>query len=631
MESEGGTRRIRATRRWLIGAAGSALAICCGLPAPFALGQTVTVGESTLTPSLSPPVVGSGQGIPVFQGASGPGYVLRSPQAGTITSWSFLSAGIATGKHFMLRVLEPIGPEGKSWRAAGSSTEVAVTSGAGVDTVNGPFPAALAIKAGDAIALQPTDDNNVPSEEGTLGVDGIRYFAAPLAEGASAELSPGSEANNGQLIPVQATVQYTAAAATPPPPGNSAAPSLSGVSGARVRTGQTLSCRTGSWTAGSSLAVGWYTQYTAQDHSRQLSASRLFGTGTSLKLPSLPPGRGVYCQVTASNAGGTASARSPALTIAAVKPALARHTAGRPGTAPRIVKGVVPGHLEECSAGSWQNYPSTFKYQWLLGPARGRSSGGRVIGRGQFLKVRSSYAGSAVRCRVTAANEAGKVVATSVSTVVPRVVESFVSVSCGEHPSSDTGCPGTAINVIVPGQPAGHSLNPPSKASAPLFTSARDPAIPRTGRYLLECMPPRFNKAVKVTYKWTITQMDFFTYELHPKYVAEGFDASYEALTGHFLTIDHGILEPKPLVDEPMVGWSEVTTDDKAHKLERVLQYGPGVLRISCEAIGSAGSTSDWGRSPVLFVQGTEGFFNEDGGVVGYTEEPQAAVSRRAD
>jgi hypothetical protein len=606
----------------------------CTAGAPAALAATTSIGESSLTPGFAPPVVSAGQDIPVFQGAAGAGYVARSPVSGTITSWSFLSAGIATGKHFLLRVLEPVGTEAKTWRAASASAEVAVGSATGVDAVNGPFATSLPVAAGDAIALQPTDNTSVPTEEGAAGVDGIRYFLAPFADGATAPLTPGSEANNGQLVPVQATVTYTTPGESPVPgptppitaPVNLAPPSVSGSTQGTVRAGQTLQCVAGSWSGSPTVAIGWFSQAPTPGHPPQLSGVRPLGHGPTLKLPSLPPGRQLYCQATASAGGTSSTATSAPLLIGAVKPALARQLGGRLGAAPRVVRGVAPGNLESCSTGIWQNYPRSFSYQWLLRSSRGSAARltNRIVGRRPTLRVRPSFGGSVLRCRITAVNEAGRVSVSSAPVVVPKALEGLISVTCGSHVSAknvDEGCPGTGINVIVPGQPAGHSLNPTSTAANPLLTSAHMPGVPGTGHYILECEPPKFNRQVTVTYKWSLAQIEFFTYELKPQFVPEGFVGSYRALSGHFLTIDHGLLAPKREFDLYYVGWREATSSDSGHQLEHLYQFGPGALRVTCEAIGSAGHTSDWGRSPALYVERTPGFFNEDSGVVDYFEE----------
>jgi len=177
------------------------------------LATTTIVGEQTLTANEGLPTL-TGQNIPVFQGAASANYTLTSLQAGTITSWSFMSAGVEHGTPYVLRVLAPAG--GANWRAVATSKPVQVTTPTGTDAKNGPFPDSIPIAAGDAIAIQPTNaDGNSPIEQGTPGLDGIRYFTSPFEDGSTAELAPGSESNSGQVVPVQATVETLTPAPVP--------------------------------------------------------------------------------------------------------------------------------------------------------------------------------------------------------------------------------------------------------------------------------------------------------------------------------------------------------------------------------------------------------------------------------
>ena len=221
-----GGRRLRAGARRLAGAAASCallLGAALATSAPAAAATTV-IGEQTLTANEGLPTL-TGQNIPVFQGAAGSDYTLTSPQSGVITSWSFMSAGIEQGTPYVLRVLAPAGA-GK-WRAVATSKPVQVTSAAGTDARNGPFTDSIPIAAGDAIAIQPTNaDGDSPIERGVPNVDGIRFFSGPLEEGAVAQLASASEMNNGQVVPLQATVEYATPGgqASPPPTSGAGAP-----------------------------------------------------------------------------------------------------------------------------------------------------------------------------------------------------------------------------------------------------------------------------------------------------------------------------------------------------------------------------------------------------------------------
>jgi hypothetical protein len=173
---------------------------------------TVTVGESDLIANAGT-TDAIGEGIPVFQGDAGGNYVLASPVAGTLVSWSFLSGGAQTGSQYVLRVLRPDDSSGANWRAVGTSAVATVTSAGSTDAVNGPFTTSLAVAAGDRVALQPVNGTTgTPQEAGTVGQDGIRYFPGAVQDGSSAAIAPGSSADNGQVVPIQAAVQP----ATPP-------------------------------------------------------------------------------------------------------------------------------------------------------------------------------------------------------------------------------------------------------------------------------------------------------------------------------------------------------------------------------------------------------------------------------
>jgi hypothetical protein len=74
----------------------------------------------------------------------------------------------------------------------------------------GPFALSpgIAVQPGARIALVPIDAGNVPIERGVNGTDGIRYFSQPFSGGlgSSQAVAAGSSADNGQVVPIQATV-----------------------------------------------------------------------------------------------------------------------------------------------------------------------------------------------------------------------------------------------------------------------------------------------------------------------------------------------------------------------------------------------------------------------------------------
>lgn len=99
--------------------------------------NSVVIGSTTLTAN-SGTANTMGKNIPVFQGSASGSYVTSSPVNGTIVSWSFRSAGVTEGDRFVLRVLQPTGSSGTSWKAVGTSAPATVTSASGTDALLGP-------------------------------------------------------------------------------------------------------------------------------------------------------------------------------------------------------------------------------------------------------------------------------------------------------------------------------------------------------------------------------------------------------------------------------------------------------------------------------------------------------------
>ena len=261
-----------------------------GWAAPGALADT-TIGEQNLVPNMGS-VDQLGQNIPVFQGDAGAGYVLSAPQAGTITSWRFLSGGVATGKHYELAVLAPVDQSGMGWRLIATSPSVAVTTATGSDAVNGPFAVQIAIDAGERIALVPVDDSSTPIEAGTQGADGIRSFSQPFNGGLGSSQQVASTADNGQVVPIQATIGSGAS-----PPVNATPPMISGT----ARQFETLTADEGLWQNG----VTTFTDTWLRCAPDGTSCAVIPGaTSTTYTLTSQDVGFTIRFQVTASNGDG---------------------------------------------------------------------------------------------------------------------------------------------------------------------------------------------------------------------------------------------------------------------------------------------------------------------------------------
>jgi hypothetical protein len=302
-------------------------------------GTTVVIGSTSLAANDGITAF-TGQNIPVFQGDASGAYVTSSPATGVIVSWSFRSAGVKAGDRFVLRVLSPQDQSGQNWRVVATSDPVAVTSATGADSKLGPFPATIAIQKGERIALQPIDEGYTPIEQGVQGEDGIRYFSGPLSDGSSSTIAPGSGADNGQVVPIQATVQVSGAQ---PSLSNTSPPAISG----KAAVGSTLTCSTGSWSqTPSSFAYAW------------LRDSGPIAGATSASYTVVAPDatHALSCKVTATAGGASTSATSASIAVPA--PVLANTAA------PRVVGTVKRGASVSCDPGAWTGSP-TFKYTWF--------------------------------------------------------------------------------------------------------------------------------------------------------------------------------------------------------------------------------------------------------------------------
>ncbi|MGZ6662357.1 MAG: InlB B-repeat-containing protein [Solirubrobacteraceae bacterium] len=200
----------RTVCRRLIAGALVTVGLAAGVPVAHA--DTTVVGDLSLAAqSADLDALGN---TPVFQGAALAGsYALNSTVNGTITAWSFRSGpNSAAGDHFVLRVMRPADAFGSMWQAVGTSSQGNVTNLGGGGAVQGPFDTNLPIQSGDRIALEPVGSGNTPIVlTGNNGSDGIRYFNGPVADNSTATIAPGADINNGQVVPIQATVTFTPA------------------------------------------------------------------------------------------------------------------------------------------------------------------------------------------------------------------------------------------------------------------------------------------------------------------------------------------------------------------------------------------------------------------------------------
>ncbi len=195
------------------------------------------------------------------------------------------------------------------------------------------------------------------------------------------------------------------------PPSNTALPEISGT----PHVGQTLSCSQGSWSYDpTSFSYRW------QNESATISGA----VSSTYTLVEADAGSTISCRVTATNAQGSGLATSSAVNVIGV-----------PSNSTRPIISGIPlvGQELSCSQGSWDNNPTAYTYQWRRGgsPISGATNSTHTL--------TGADAGRPIRCRVTAANDAGSDSSTSVPVRVPHS-------SSAAPPESDTTAPVTTID-----------------------------------------------------------------------------------------------------------------------------------------------------------------------------------------
>jgi hypothetical protein len=463
------------------------------IAAPIAAADT-TIGDTALTANSGAPIA-SGQGIPVFQGNAGGGYTLSAPAAGDLTSWSFRTAGADTGSEYELVVLAPVDQAGTTWRLVAESPPQTVTSAGGTDAVMGPFALspAIGIDAGSRIALLPVNTSSVPIEQGVNTVDGIRYFTQPFA-GLDSSQSVASTADNGQVVPIQATI----GSASPPPPAppvDQSPPSISGT----PKDGSVLTCNPGTWSGAPTFSYAWSVtqpvviggtgngKIRIPVHVEQVTTP--IGTGQTVIVDDYVPGSStISCTVTASNAAGQASATAPAVKVLATRPVLVNcaslQARLRLGCHPSITEGVGFGGQNVCQVGRWLHHPSLYRFIWYSYPRKNTPrTKWRIVGRSPTLTIGNAEELQYLRCRVTASNSAGSSIAYTNVYFVPQKAP---------VPSG-----GDQIRVIIPSEPASRRTNPDTSAANPLAEDSH-------WRQELGCTPPQFNRPAGIVQWWQV-------------------------------------------------------------------------------------------------------------------------------
>ena len=183
-------------------------------------------------------------------------------------------------------------------------------------------------------------------------------------------------------------------------------PSITGT----ARVGQTLTANRGEWANNpTTYAYQWRRCNASGDACVDIPGE----TSTVRIVTAGDLGSTLRVQVTASNAGGSSSAISPATPVIAAAGAAPANTA-----VPTISGTTQSGQTLTASNGTWSNSPTSYAYQWQRCNASGGSCTNIAGETGQTRVVADDDVGSRRRVLVTATNAFGSAQATSAPTDV---------------------------------------------------------------------------------------------------------------------------------------------------------------------------------------------------------------------
>ena len=197
----------------------------------------------------------------------------------------------------------------------------------------------------------------------------------------------------------------------PPAPANKALPAITGT----TTEGDTLTTSTGAWeNAPTSYKYQWQDCNTKGESCTAISGA----TAKTHKLTSSDVGHTLRMIVTATNEGGSTSATSAA--TAKIEKPKQEQPPPPPApvnkTLPAITGATVEGDTLTTTNGTWENSPTSYKYQWQDCNAKGESCAAISGATGTTHKLGGSDVGHTLRVVVTAVNQGGSTPATSAPT-----------------------------------------------------------------------------------------------------------------------------------------------------------------------------------------------------------------------
>ena len=177
-------------------------------------------------------------------------------------------------------------------------------------------------------------------------------------------------------------------------PTNSDPPTITGT----AAVGQVLTCNPGTWSGtGITYAYAWKRDGAAID-----------GAGAqTYTVVAADNGKALTCAVTATNASGSRTVTSAAVTVGGAG-------TGPVNTVPPAITGTAtPGQVLTCNPGTWTGTGITYTYVWRRG--------GTVVGTGPTYTLVADDAGTSFTCTVTATFAAGSTTLTSAAFAVPAL------------------------------------------------------------------------------------------------------------------------------------------------------------------------------------------------------------------
>jgi Bacterial Ig-like domain (group 3) len=376
-----------------------------------ATSNVVTVHEppaNSVAPSISGTTAAQGQALTV----TSPGtwsnspsftYVWEDCSGGTCnpsatstnsTSYTVTAADAAGGYGIRVAVT---GTNADGFATANSPTTSAAT---GVPA-NTAVPTITGTAAGGTLTEVHGTWTNTPTSYTYqwLSCTGASASTCTSISGATAQTYAVPAANDGLGYEVQETASNisgagapaTSAVLIPPPPANTVLPAISGT----VAVGQTLTASTGTWSNGpTAYAYQWQ-----RCSGSPLSCSAISGaTGASYVLTSSDAGFTTEVQVTATNAGGSASISSAGSALPS-PPSLR--------AAPFITGTAQQGQTLTDNAALWQNNPTLITRQWYLCDSSTNNCVAIAAATAQTYVPTATNVGGTIQVSETASNAGG--------------------------------------------------------------------------------------------------------------------------------------------------------------------------------------------------------------------------------